>query len=510
MIRSFSRGARLALPLMALLALAFAASPRPALAQNQAVLVLDHSSSMWGKIEKTQKIASVRNAITPLLREQEGKLDLGIVAFGTKNKSCEAIETLKTVGAIDAKADGKTIDGTNPKGSAPVAAALKTADKLFANKSGARAIILITDGADDCKADPCAAAAEIKSQSPRTIIHVIAFNAEIDDKLEGLACVAEQTGGVFSTAQNDEELTNAVRKAFELASTGMSEDAEGQPVPAFVPVPGGVGAPAGEVITSHEPGTLELSAILAKGVQPLNSGLVWRIYDGRVQDDGSYKLLHRFEDPHPTVKLPAGDYLVNAAYGQANLTKRLTVWPEKQLDDVFNLNAGGLRLYATLAKQPLFNEQSLTFDVYSEESDQFGNRRKVIGGAKSGVVLRLNSGSYRIESTYGDANAVMEADVTVEPGKLTEATVDHQAGKVTFRLVEHAGGEALADTIWKIYSSDGQLVKRSGGAFPSHVLAAGDYEVHVEHGGKEFAAKFAVQAGDKKQVEVVMPQKRGG
>jgi hypothetical protein len=95
--------------------------------------------------------------------------------------------------------------------------------------------------------------------------------------------------------------------------------------------------------------------------------------------------------------------------------------------------------------------------------------------------------------------------VTVEPGKLTEATLDHQAGKVNFRLVEKSGGEALADTIWQIYSDNGQLVKRSGGAFPSHVLAAGSYEVRVAHGAQEYAAKFAVEAGEKKQVEVVMP-----
>ena len=244
--------------------------------------------------------------------------------------------------------------------------------------------------------------------------------------------------------------------------------------------------------------------MLAKDTQPLTSGLIWRIYEGQVHDDGSYRLLHTVAiRARPT--LPGGEYLVNAAYGRANVTKRMTVWPDKQLDDIFNLNAGGLRLYATLAKQPLLSDQSLTFDVYSDESDQFGNRRKVIAGAKSGVVMRLNGGTYRVESTYGDGNAVIEAEVTVEPGKLTEATVDHQAGKVTFRLVQKPGGEALADTIWNIYSGDGQLVKKSGGAFPSHVLAAGSYEVRVEHGQKEFAAKFSVEAGDKKQVEVVMP-----
>jgi hypothetical protein len=315
------------------------------------------------------------------------------------------------------------------------------------------------------------------------IVHVIAYNEDIDDKLEGLACVAEQTSGIFLTAQNTSELDNALRKTFQLAASGATEDPEGRLVPAIPEAVGNAGQPA-EGPTSKEPGTIALSAVLAKETPPISNGLVWRIYDGRVQDDGSYKLIHKLEDPHPNVTLPAGDYLVNSAYGQANLTKRVTVWPEKKQDDVFNLNAGGLRLYATLAKKPLYSELALTFDVYSEETDQFGNRRKVISDAKSGVVLRLNSGTYRVESTYGDANASMEADITIEPGKLTEATIDHQAGRVTFRLVEKQGGEALADTIWQIYASSGQLVKKSGGAFPSHILASGNYDVRVEHGGR--------------------------
>lgn len=484
-----------------------AALPHAAMAQNQAVFILDHSNGMSARIDDVPKITVLRNAIGPLLHEQAGKLDLGVVAFGAaKGKGCDAVETLKSMGGINAAADAKTIDAASPKGSAPVAASLTAAAKLFKTQSsGAQTTILVTGTADQCEADPCAIAGEIKAQSPKAIMHVIAFASEIDEKLEALSCVAEQTGGVFMTAQTAEELDGSVRKAFELAALGMSEDAEGRQIPAFPPLIGGVGAPGGEPATSDEPGTLVLSALLAKDTPALNNGLIWRIYDGRVRDDGSYRMLHRLREARPTIKLAPGDYLVNVAYGRANLTKRLTVWPEKRLEDVFNLNAGGLRLYATLAGQPLLNDQTLSFNVYSEETDQYGNRRRVIADAKPGVVLRLNSGAYRIESAYGDANAIMEADVSIEPGKLTEATIDHQAGKVTFRLVEKPGGEALADTIWQIYGSDGQLVKRSGGAFPSHVLAAGAYEVRVEHTGQEFAAKFSVAPGDKKQVEVVKP-----
>jgi len=483
-----------------------AGAATPAQAQNETVLILSHANSMWSKMDGGQKIKVLRGAIAPILRAQEGKLDLGVLTFGAnKPKSCDALDTIKPIGPIKATADIKAIEGVYPKGSASVAASLTAASKLFKTQSGAQSMILVSDSMDECKADPCAVAAELKEKSPRTIIHFIALGEKSEENLAELACVPEQTGGIFAAAQNEAELNDALQKVFQLAALGTSEDPDGLPMPPVAPPVGaGLGAP-GEKPTSTEPGTLALSAILAKDNQPLTSGLIWRIYDGRVHDDGSYRLLQTVREPRVTTTLPGGEYLVNAAYGRANVTKRMTVWPDKQLDDVFNLNAGGLRLYATLAKQPLLSEQSLTFDVYSDESDQFGNRRKVIAGAKSGVVMRLNGGAYRVESTYGDSNAVIEAEVTVEPGKLTEATVDHQAGKVTFRLVQKPGGEALADTIWNIFSSDGQLVKKSGGAFPSHVLAAGSYEVRVEHGQKEFAAKFSVDAGDKKQVEVVMP-----
>ena len=475
-------------------------------AQNETVLILSHANSMWAKMDGGQKIKVLRGGVASILRAQEGKLDLGVLTFGAnKSKSCDALDTIKPIGPIKPQADIKAIEGVYPKGSASVAASLTAASKLFKTQSGAQSMIMVSDSMDECKADPCAVAAELKEKSPRTIIHFIALGDKSEEKLAELACVPEQTGGTFAAAQNEAELNEALQKVFQLAALGTSEDPDGLPMPPVAPPVGAdLGAP-GQKPTSTEPGTLALSAILAKDNQPLTSGLIWRIYDGRVHDDGSYRLLQTIREPRPTTTLPGGEYLVNAAYGRANVTKRMTVWPDKQLDDVFNLNAGGLRLYATLAKQPLLSEQSLTFDVYSDESDQFGNRRKVIAGAKSGVVMRLNGGTYRVESTYGDSNAVIEAEVTVEPGKLTEATVDHQAGKVTFRLVQKPGGEALADTIWNIYSGDGQLVKKSGGAFPSHVLAAGSYEVRVEHGQKEFAAKFSVDAGDKKQVEVVMP-----
>jgi hypothetical protein len=71
---------------------------------------------------------------------------------------------------------------------------------------------------------------------------------------------------------------------------------------------------------------------------------------------------------------------------------------------------------------------------------------------------------------YGDANAIIRADIRVEPGKLTEATLYQQAARVTLKLVENHGGEALANTQWSVVTSAGEAWSERrrlsvGGAF---------------------------------------------
>ena len=79
-----------------------------------------------------------------------------------------------------------------------------------------------------------------------------------------------------------------------------------------------------------------------------------------------------------------------------------------------------------------------------------------MSGVKPGLVMRLNAGIYNVVGTYGDANAIARADVTVEAGKLTEATLTHAAAKVTFKLVARPGGDAIADTQWNVANAAGR------------------------------------------------------
>ncbi len=237
--------------------------------------------------------------------------------------------------------------------------------------------------------------------------------------------------------------------------------------------------------------------------QRIDKGLVWRIYQGRSTPDAKSTLLNTYRDATPLVRLEPGDYVVNAAFGRAHLTRRISVKPGAPAPDVeqFVLNAGGIRVKAMLGNKPA-PPGSVTYTVYSDR-DQTDNRTVILSGAKPGLIVRLNAGIYNITSSYGDANSIVRSDITVEAGKLTEATLVHSFAKATFKLCKKAGGEALPDTQWEIQTQQGDTVKESVGALPVHILAPGSYIAIARSARKTFRRDFTVRDGEIVQVEVV-------
>ena len=275
-----------------------------------------------------------------------------------------------------------------------------------------------------------------------------------------------------------------------------------EPPPAPTVAANATPAPAPDV---QLPVPVTFKAMVSEQGPRLQGGLTWRVYASKTSPDGnSYKLLSTHREAMPTAALLPGEYLVNAAYGLSNLTKKITVESGRSLEETFVLNTGGLKLAAVLPAGEALPESAVRFDILSDEEDQFGNRQTILHNAKPGVVIRLNAGAYRIESLYGDANATIRADVTVEPGKITEATVKQTGSKTTFKLVQSLGGEALADTKWTILTSAGDVVKENAGALPTHILAPGSYAVVADHGGSSYTRKFSIESGEAKQIEVVV------
>ena len=73
----------------------------------------------------------------------------------------------------------------------------------------------------------------------------------------------------------------------------------------------------------------------------------------------------------------------------------------------------------------------------------------------------------------------------------------------TLKLDNKPGAEALANTTFTVLTPGGDVIRELMGAFPSLVLAEGEYAVIARHDGKTYQSTFEVQTGMDRDVEVV-------
>ena len=89
------------------------------------------------------------------------------------------------------------------------------------------------------------------------------------------------------------------------------------------------------------------------------------------------------------------------------------------------------------------------------------------------------------------------------PSKLTEPTVQVKTARITLMLVSALGGAAIANTAWALVTPAGESVADFVGAFPSVVLAAGEYTAIAKHEGKMYERTFTVEPGLNHDIEVI-------
>ena len=296
----------------------------------------------------------------------------------------------------------------------------------------------------------------------------------------------------------------------------------GMPAERFNPAPPPPGAPGGSFsppparatqgqrnephATLPQPpaGKVALGAFARFGAEgpPIPRGVQWRVFADTPEASGAFPLVAESSDPYPVFFLDPGGYIFHVSYGLAVSAQRVQMGSVSRRE-AFNLPAGGLRLQADVEDKPIPG-QKVAFDIYEGSFLQGrASSQPYYRGANAGEVVLLPEGTYHVVSTYGDANAVVRADVTVQAGKLTDATVHHRAAQVTLKLVSQKGGNALADTQWTVTTPGGDTIKESIGAFPVFVLTEGDYVAFARKDGRTISREFKVEAGKDQEVEVL-------
>jgi len=248
-----------------------------------------------------------------------------------------------------------------------------------------------------------------------------------------------------------------------------------------------------------------LEAKLTANGEAVQDGLSWYVFSPVAGSDGKLPLIASSQGGSADFQLAPGDYFVNVSFGRAGVTRKLTVPEDGTVGkQTMVLEAGGLLLNAVSGSDVRIRPDQLSFSIYSAEVREDGERGLVMADVPPNTVVRLNAGTYHIISEYGETNASIRADIQVEAGKLTEATIQHKAAQITFKLVSEAGGEAIADTAWSILTAAGDSVGESVSAFPTMVLAEGEYSAVARNKDKIYQRDFKVEAGKNTDVEVLM------
>lgn len=267
-------------------------------------------------------------------------------------------------------------------------------------------------------------------------------------------------------------------------------------------------APVGEPATASEATAavalekqpVTLNARITQNGMNIPEGLVWRIFDARTDNSGELALAAKSEQATGLFELMPGEYFIHVAYGRAQASETIEV-AQGGANESIVLDAGALRLNAAVTGEIGIPINLLRFDVFTAGNES--DRTLVVQSLAANDIVTLNAGTYHVVSYFGGVNAVVRADLRVEPGQLTDATLYHRASQVTFKLVTEAGGEAIADIDWTVKTASGETVFSDIGAFPSTVLAEGDYLVLAKRGETVYNREFEVQPGQSREIEVL-------
>jgi Ca-activated chloride channel family protein len=105
------------------------------------------------------------------------------------------------------------VNAINPAGKTPLVDAVKLAAQVL---DGEGVVVLLTDGEETCGGAPCEFGKWLKAND-RLTVHVIGyqltgFSWTGAQSILDVQCLAEETGGLYITAKNRQELIDAFEK----------------------------------------------------------------------------------------------------------------------------------------------------------------------------------------------------------------------------------------------------------------------------------------------------------
>lgn len=476
------------LPTLLLLCLPVMVATTQRLAADQpptVTIVFDGSGSIWGKLEGTKaaKLDVAKEAVKATLSKSAGQSAIGLASYGHRRRGdCSDAEVIIAPEAGTSEAIGAALDKLNPRGKGPISLAVREAARNIGARRPA-SIVLITDNADNCRADFCEMGDELAKSQPGLAVHVVGIALE-PDEIAKTQCVARATGGRFYAARDHAQLATTIDEVLRLAlKAGAASQASAEPQLVAAPQPAQRPQPP-----AGRPGLAAVAGLGADGPQ-WTAALRWSVL---AADGGATKATAN--GPALTRSLPAGKYVVTAEGGVVSARLEVEVGAGEPTEVRLALPAGALKLAARHVKDPAM---PAVVSVYLEGGEK--TAAPVLVSRDIDSELMLPPGSYRLRIEQGAISRDL-GPISVTAGKVSTVEAAFQSARLELTAAATGDSPPLDGAMFVVAREDKtdqwHEIARSSAKAPYFLVSPGSYRITARLGPVETHQRIALGAGE--------------
>lgn len=455
------------------------------LAADRVVIVLDASGSMWAQIDGKPKLEIARESLRTVLQSVPADREIGFMAYGHREKgSCEDIELIVPPQAGSAAAVSAAADSLKLIGKTPLTSAVKQAAEALKYTEDKATVILITDGLETCKGDPCALGKELRAAGVDFTVNVVGFGLTADEG-KHVACLADNTGGKYIQASDEQALQDALVETIAAA-----------PAPALEPAPAPQPAPEPEKPKFN----FMPAVVLAEGGDPVTEGNSWEIY--KASSDGTRGDYVTTEYGAYKGNLEPGGYIVVARYGEARTEQKITVEAGQVYKPFVTLNAGTLIIHPRPSEGADVADGAAVVIAYpgvDTPATYYGDTKVVLPAGDQKVTVRIGQGEIT-ETIPLTAGRIVDKDIIVGVGHVV-ANAYYIAGG------DKADGSGIGFKVFKARKKiDGtrQEVAHAYGPDSKFDLPPDDYMLTATVDLAVVEQPFSVKVGEHQDLQIAI------
>jgi Ca-activated chloride channel family protein len=189
---------------------------------EDAMIVFDASGSMAGNtvqglFSDITRIDEVRKALAEVLPNVTKFRKVGLVTYGPGPWGQCNVKLEFPPMPNAAERIMSVVNAINPAGKTPLVEGVKQAAEVLDYRTEKGVVVLVTDGEETCGGAPCELGKFLKANSRALTVHAIGYQLTGyswtgAESILDVKCLAEETGGLYITAKNREDLVKAFEK----------------------------------------------------------------------------------------------------------------------------------------------------------------------------------------------------------------------------------------------------------------------------------------------------------